>query len=110
MVRDKIEINKNLIPYSFNITLSGEVFEIGVKYNDYADLFTLSLTKDKELICSGEPIVYGVPLFKDIYVNGKYPNIIILPHDDSGENTTVTWNNFQETVFLVIDNGSDYIE
>ncbi|MFR4538154.1 MAG: phage baseplate plug protein [Anaerotignaceae bacterium] len=110
MIRDRIEVKKNLIPYSFNITLAGEVFELGINYNEYADLFTLNLTKDSELICAGEPIVYGVPLFNDIYVNGKYPNIIIIPHDDSGENTTVTWDNFQETVFLVIDNGSDAIE
>ena len=109
MVRDKIEINKILIPYSFNITLGGEVFEIGVNYNEYADMYTLSLTKDRELICAGEPIVYGVPLFNDIYVRGKYPSITIVPYDDSGENATVTKNNFGETVFLVIDNGSDVI-
>ena len=74
MKKDRIEINKNLIPYSFDITLGGEIFEIGVNYNEFADMFTLSLAKDRELICSGEPIVYGVPLFKDIYV----VNILLL--------------------------------
>ena len=46
--KDRIEINKNLIPYSFDITLGGEIFEIGVNYNEFADMFTLSLTKDRE--------------------------------------------------------------
>jgi hypothetical protein len=107
--RDTIRISKNLIPYSFNIILAGEVFEIGIKYNEYADLFTISLTKDKELICSGEPIVYGAPLFQDIYVSGKYPALKIVPFDESNEIKQVTWDNFEETVFLMIDNGSDEI-
>lgn len=110
LIRDRITINKSLIPYSFEITLSGEVFEIGVKYNEFADTFTLSLTKDGELICAGEPVVYGVPLFKDVYVCGKYPEIRIVPFDESKENYDVTWDNLGETVFLLIDNGSDSIE
>lgn len=109
MKRDTVQINKKLIPYSFDIILGGEVFEIGIKYNEFADLFTISLTKNKELICSGEPIVYGVPLFNDIYVKGKYPVLRIVPYDESNENKQVTWDNFGETVFLVIDNRSDAI-
>lgn len=109
MVRDRITINKSLIPYKFDITLAGEVFQLGIKYNEFADMFTVSLTKDKELICSGESVVYGVPLFQDIYVSGKYPALRIVPLDESRENNTVTWNNLEETVFLIIDNGSDVI-
>lgn len=110
MIRDKVKINKSLIPYKFDIILAGEIFEIGIKYNEYADLFTISLTKNKELICSGEPIVYGIPLFQDIYVSEKYPALRIVPYDESHENEAVTWDNFEETVFLMIDNGSDNIE
>ena len=50
LIRDRITINKNLIPYSFDITLSGEVFEIGVKYNEFADMFTLTVYLLKELL------------------------------------------------------------
>lgn len=110
MVRDRIEINKSLIPYEFEITLAGEVFQIGVRYNEFADLFTLSLTKNGELICAGEPVVYGVPLFKDIYVCDKYPALRIIPYDESGENNEVTAENFNKTVYLLIDNGADVIE
>ena len=109
MVRDRMAINKSLIPYKFDITLAGEVFQLGIKYNEFADMFTISLSKDKELICSGEPIIYGVPLFQDIYVSGKYPALRIVPIDESQENNAVTWDNFEETVFLIIDNGSDII-
>ena len=44
------------------------------------------------------------------YVSGKYPVIRIVPYDESNENCTVTSENFNETVFLLIDNGSDSIE
>lgn len=110
LTKDVIEINKSLIPYRFNIILAGQVFEIGVKYNEFADLFTISLSKDNELICSGEPIIYGVPLFNDLHISGKYPALKIVPFDDSKANTYVSWDNFQQTVFLIIDNGSDEIE
>lgn len=110
MKRDVLEINKNMIPYRFEIVLAGEMFEIGVRYNEYADMFTVSLTKNKELICSGEPVVYGVALFQDIYVGSKYPALRIIPYDESDENKEVTWDNFGETVRLVIDNGADTIE
>ena len=109
MIRDTIEINKNLIPYKFNIILAGQVFEIGIKYNEYADLFIMSLSKDNELICAGEPLIYGMPLFNDLYISGKYPALKIIPFDDSKANNNVTWDNFQQTVFLIIDNGSDVV-
>lgn len=110
MKRDTIQIKKSLIPYTFEILLAGEKYEIGVKYNETADLFTVSLKKDGVTICSGEPIVYGVPLFDSVYVAGKYPKIRIVPVDESGIKNAVTWDNFNETVFLAIDNGSDVIE
>lgn len=109
MKRDIIGINKSLIPYSFDIILAGEMFEIGVKYNEYADLFTLSLTKNKELICTGEPVVYGVPLFRDVYVSAKYPALRIVPYDESKECREATWDNLGETVFLIVDNGAQEV-
>ena len=103
-MRDRIEINKELIPYTFDILLGGEMFNIRVDYNSYADMFTLTIYKDGELICAGEPVIYGVPLWGDVYEAGKYPAVDIIPLDESGEANAVTWDNFNETVFLVIVN------
>lgn len=113
MQRDFIEINKEQIPYEFNIELADETFLIGVNYNETADLFTLSLSKlneetgDYESICTGEPLIYGKTLWEDVYISGKFPAVDIVPFDESGETNAVTYDNLNNTVFLTIDNGSD---
>lgn len=106
MNKDYIEINKDLIPYKFNISLADEIFTIEVKYNSVGGFFTLTLYKDDELICAGEKLVYGVPLFQDVFVHGKFPALTIIPIDESGGATAVTFENLGETVFLVVDNGA----
>lgn len=104
MKRDRILINKEMVPYSFNISLADELFNVTVNYNKRSDLFVLTLKKNGEIICEGEPIVYGVPLFRDVYKAGEYPALDIIPIDESGEQKTVTFANFNETVFLTVDN------
>ena len=67
---DRIEINKDLIPYTFEILLCGELFEIRVDYNSTGDLFVLSLYKDGQLIRAGQPLIYGMKLWETVYVSG----------------------------------------
>ena len=45
-MNEYIEIDKDEIPYSFEIELAGEVFEIEVNYNQTYDFFTVDLFKD----------------------------------------------------------------
>lgn len=104
---DVLEIEKELLPYSCNIVLEGELFELHFNYNATADLFTVDLYKDGELICAGEPIIYGIPLWSNVYEAGVYPAIDITPLDPSGESDTVTYDNLGETVLLIIDNGAE---
>lgn len=99
-----IPINKELIPYTFEIALGNEIFEIGVNYNNHADLFTLALYKDGKEICAGEPIIYGQPLWKDVYRAQKHPAFMIVPYDESGQTEKVTYDNLGTTVFLHIAN------
>lgn len=100
-----VPINKELVPYVFEIVLANEVYEILVKYNSHADLFTAALYKDGEEVCAGEPLIYGVPLWADVYSAGKFPAVSIVPFDLSGDETDVTLTNLGETVFLYIDDG-----
>jgi hypothetical protein len=104
MQRDRILITKDLIPYSFNIWLANELFTLTVNYNENHDLFTVKLEKDGETICEGEPIIYGFPLFGDLYRAEIFPAIDIIPFDESGEHDTITFETFNKTVFLTIDN------
>lgn len=98
-MRDHIEINKSLVPYQFNILLADEPFDFFVNYNETADLFTVSLYKNSELICT-EPVILGVPLFQDIYQPGIFPAVTIEPFGNADD---VTFENLGETVFLTID-------
>lgn len=110
MKHDYIEIDRDKVPYDFNITLADETFMIGVDYNETAEFFTLQLSKLNEEsgkydeICAGEPVVYGMPLWNDVYRSGKFPALDIVPVDESGENNAVTYDNINKTVFLMIDN------
>ena len=104
MDRDRIIVEKSLIPCTFDILLGDELFNLTVNYNEKHDFFTVALGKDSETICEGEPLVYGFPLFRDIYQPDEYPGLDIIPIDDSGEQNTITFENFGEVVFLTVDN------
>lgn len=108
-MRDYVEINKELIPYQFNILLAGEWFELYVDYNKTADMFTLTLYKDDELI-SAEPLVLGVPMFRDVYQPEKFPAIMLVPYDPSGNAENVSYDNLGVSVFLTIDDEGDGYE
>ena len=105
-IRDTIEINKDLVPYSFNILLADEWFELFIDYNKTADLFTVGLYRNSELVCS-EAIVLNEPLFRDVYQPKEFPAVTITPHDPSGVATMVTHENLGESVFLTIDDEGD---
>lgn len=106
-MRDRIIVKKEQIPYGFSIALGMEKYSMRFAYNKVADLFTVSLYKGGALLCQNEPIVYGVPLFKDVYESGRFPMTDIVPLDESGNESAVTWDNFGRTVFLTIDNGKE---
>lgn len=104
-MRDRIIVKKEQIPYGFSIALGMDKFTMRFAYNRQADLFTVSLYRAGKLLCSNEPVIYGTPLFRDIYDSGVFPMLTIVPLDESGNETAVTYKNFGETVFLTIDNG-----
>nr|DAK55300.1 MAG TPA: hypothetical protein [Caudoviricetes sp.] len=103
-MRDVIEINKELVPYQFNILLADEWFELYIGYNKTADLFTVTLYKDDVLIAS-EPLILGEPLFHDIYQPGRFPAVTLVPYGPA--ETAVTFDNLGETVFLTVDDEGD---
>lgn len=107
-MRDYIEIKKELIPYNFDILLMGETFNLRFDYNSTGRFFTVCLSKNGKILCAGEPLIYGRPLWGSVWRKG-YPQIDIVPYDDSGSKNKVTWSNLNETVFLVIDNEGESI-
>lgn len=104
-MRNRINIERSLIPYRFQIVLGREPYEIEIKHNVKKDLYTVGLYHGNELVAV-EPVIYGIPLFNDMYVaGGRFPCINIVPWDESEEATEVNIGNFGITVFLTIDDG-----
>ena len=98
----KIPITKALLPYRINVKIFGGTFRLEVRYNAAADLFTVALLKGETIICI-EPLVYGVPIFKTGYRPEVYPPFSLVALDESRQAETVTYDNFGNTVFLVVD-------
>lgn len=98
-----IEIDTELVTYRFQITLGVERFEIRVRYNELHDYFTMDLYKDEEALAYGEKLVYGVPLFSEIY-DERFPGTEIIPLDASGNENRITYDNLNKTVFLQVMN------
>lgn len=98
-----IAIEKELIPYAFEIVLGEETFRFEINYNLDFDFFTLNLYKDDETLVLGEKIVYNSTLFEAVR-NDKFPKVKILPTDLADQDERVTWENFNETVFLYVYN------
>ena len=96
-----IPIDKESIPYRFEIELRAEIFEMEIHYNSEYDFFTLTLySGEDELLCI-EKIVYGKKLFEE-FEDSRFPKVDIIPRDDAGNESHVTWDNLNETVFLEV--------
>lgn len=108
MEAEYIDIDKESIPYEFDLELEQDVYTLDVRYNDLFDFFTIDLSKDGQMLVTGEKIVYGQPLFEG--ADERLPAPRIIPIDPSGNENTVTYENFNETVFLILDNGGEGIE
>lgn len=101
-----MDIEKKNIPYRFDIALNGPVFTFEVHYNPEYDFFTVDLERDGTLLAQGEKLVYGVPLFQDTG-DSRFPQVLIVPYDESGTSDAVTWATLSERVFLYIGGVSD---
>ena len=104
-----IPVRKDLIPYVFDITLSGRTFAFYIRYNAMRDFFTVDLLSGDKYIVIGEKIVYGRVLF----LNQQHldvPTVPIIPYDLSLRETRVSWGNLGDTVFLWLPAGGLGIE
>lgn len=105
-MNEYIEIDKDEIPYSFEIELAGEVFEIEVNYNQTHDFFTVDLFKDGGVLVIGEKLIINRPLFKN-RVNIDLPKVQIIPKDRANSATRITYENMNETVFLYVGDSGE---
>lgn len=95
-----IDIDKELIPYRFSLaTDQNSVLEMEIRYNAEYDFFTVDLYIDSKLVVSGEKIMYGEILFKDINEK-KVP--LIIAWDFSSQSERVGFEQLGQNVELVV--------
>lgn len=96
-----IDINKADIPYSMEIELIGEVFEMEFNYNQAHDFFTVDLFKNGQALVIGEKLILNRALFRH-YVDLDLPKVQLIPKDRAEVADRITFNNLNETVFLFV--------
>lgn len=102
-----LDIEKEQVPYRFEITLSGTVFTFEANYNSEYDFFSVDIERDGEVLATGNKLVYGEPLFS-YSADERFPQVEIIPFDEAGITQEVTWATLGETVFLyVLEEGED---
>jgi len=97
-----IEIDKEAIPYRFEIDLAGEIFIFEVHYNERFDYFAVDIEKSGEVILQGAKIVYGNPLF-NFSNDPRLPKVKITPIDEAGNETRAGYDQLENTVFLAVE-------
>ena len=97
-----IQIDKDSIPYTFEIDIDGTEFGMAIRYNERFDFFTVDLTKDGETVILGEKMIYGQLLFASYPDESKIPGLPIIPYDEAGKETRVGWDQLENTVFLFV--------
>lgn len=107
-MRSRIDVDKSKIPYQFQIMLGGVRYGMEWQYNKTSGQFTCTLYDAVgNVLVYGEPLVYGNTMFSPLCRGTSLPAVDLVPLDESGEESEITWENFGETVFLTLDDESD---
>lgn len=109
-MRSRIEVDKNKMPYQFQIMLGGSMYSMEWQYNSTSERFTCTLCDAQGgPLVYGEPLIYGNPLFAALSHGEILPPMEIVPLDESEETQEITWENFGETVFLTLDDEGESV-
>ena len=98
-----IQIDVSKVPYSFSVKLADRTYTFTVKYNAQGAFFTidLAITATGEVLCYGDPVRYGRPMFTAIE-DVRYPLPVIIPYCLTGGAEDVTFENFGKEVQLYL--------
>ena len=104
-----IPIDTAKVPYTFSIKLGDRTYTLTLKYNSSGQFFSvdLAIMATGEVLCYGDPVRYGRPMFSGIE-NADYPLPVIVPYCLTGETDEVTFDNLGKSVQLYLhDRRSD---
>jgi len=107
-----IQIEKDKIPYSFDILLSNKAYTINLRYNNYSGDFTADLELNELTLIKGKKIVLNELLFEEFAYdtngnkNVNFYDELLSFYDLTWQEKELTLDNLQETVLLyVMDRG-----
>lgn len=101
-----IEIDKDLIPYRFDLELSNKIYTFIIKYNFISDFFTMDLSLNNEILVQSEKIVLNEQLFKDLYedsegnLNEDFFTEALIFKSSNKNIDKITFSNLQDEVKL----------
>lgn len=95
-----IKIEKDLIPYKFDVKLVGTTYTFEIKYNSRHDFFTVAISKPDGVVHIGRK----TDIKQNRYYQSGYILIfpLVVPSDTTGDAERITWNNLGSSVFLHI--------
>jgi hypothetical protein len=96
-----LDIEKELLPYRFDMELADELFTFEVQHNERFDFFTIDLKKDGETLVLGEKVMLNRVLFS-LVADPRLPKVYLIPLDESGVESRVSYDNLGEKVFIYI--------
>ena len=98
-----IPVDVDKVPYNFHIKLGDRTFVFTIKYNEQAKLYTadLKIAATGEILCYGDPVLYGRALFNTVE-DERFPQPVIIPYCIHGNEDRVTKENFGKTVQLYL--------
>ena len=90
-------------PFEFSTVIGNQTFSLRFKNNQRHGFITADLIDSKgQILIAGEPVILNQVLFEKI-TNPNKPIVRIVPMDESGNETSITTDNFGKTVQLFLD-------
>lgn len=93
-----IGIDKDLVPYSFDMDLGDRTYTFEVRYNFTHDYFTVDLSEGDTPLALGVKLVWGMPLFVSMETR-EFPLELIVPYGNNPEEQ-ITWDTLGQSVHL----------
>lgn len=101
--RDMIEVDLDDLPYSVDIPIEDTVYTLSFEYNEVARSYSVDVADaDGNDLYLGWRLILNQPLWYGI-ADQRLPVWSIIPMDESGQAKELTPENFQRSVFLLID-------
>ena len=98
-----IPVTAGMVPCTLDIKLDDKTYKMAFKYNEEGAFFSVDLSvpvPNNVLLCYGEIIRYGKPLFEQ-FADERYPLPLIIPAAAEGDRIeTIDYDNFGRTVKL----------